>query len=404
MGDKEYHEEHEHNETSSGIGIIFSFLKIIFIVIILIFLTSCTLYAFGYVSNSRLGVVFDPVISASKSVVSLFTGKIKTTKEVLENPELISLSGGYKEPGKKTGLELENIEVVRGLSYGLLNDDLVFSTDVVVNQFPEEVKKVDVLVQCSLDDIEGMVSEGIGEEAKDKKIEVIPPAEGEDSRKKYVQCSIPKDEIDSSLKGDFNTKTARFDVTYKSSERVFLTVFIIPRDAFLGIGKYKQYSGGLNGDNAFILGAGDDKNVRNPVESEMRYRTDVEARMSFPVQPLVIGEKADLSFIFQNNIVGRGNVSVSGFKVHFPSSVVLDSCKYLDGNGVFIGNLNDANKMLNDVGKSHGYDCPVHIGTSEQIGDLIKIDDPSTGLNADLDYSLRISEEKSLQINKRKEA
>ncbi len=395
---------------SSGSGINFG--QVIPILIVFLLLGGGVyLFTIGDESGfweTKFGVKLEPVVDTTKNVVRGVGRNLQQTVRMIEGKDagIFSLEEEFTER-EKTGLELGDVKVVSGIGYNNLYDgsDLEVRSSIKVNKLPENVEKLDVNVECYFDDdTMGLVSTGRGSDEKTKKITIINPEKG-GVENINIDCLISKDDVEKFLSKDkdrvYYKSNLRFEVSYsrkrENAERVSLDIFIIQDENLC-----EEYKG--IPDEAFKkLASGEFKDYYNPVSSKMRYRGDAIAKMSFYEQPLCVDEIYKLFFQFKNNIVGRGNVSITGFKINLPVGFELRDCEYLENNGNLKTEYFDSvNKQLGgEWGESKPYYCKVYVGhgaSAGAVGDLIKLD-PYEGLTARFEYELNILKEKVIQIN-----
>lgn len=315
-----------------------------------------------------------------------------------ENAGVFSLEEEVVER-KKTGFELGDIKFIQGITYNNIytGDDIEATTIMKINEIPSEIEKIRVGFDCSLDDIKGQISVN-GNELERNFIDIINPKKG-GSEEHNINCLIPEKDIpDNFLPQVYNKKTINFDLNYlrenENAERVFLTVFIIPDEKL-----YNEYQGAP--DNAFkdlIDGVYD--NYRNIIPSNMQYESDVSAKMNFYRQPLGLNNKYDLSFQFSNNIFGKGNITVRGFRINLPDGFRFEECKFLDGNELKEEYFEEINDELNNRKESRPYSCDVFVEPSDYgEGDLIILE-KEDGITAELDFAEKISQTRDIAVTR----
>ena len=410
MGD-DNEKDSKEEKSSSGLGHFLIRVLVIVIILFFIFGLFSSLYATESSSGFFQSKLFVPLKTVFSPIGDGFSYIGKSLKSNLwdpitgQNAGFFSLEEQTVEK-KKTGFELGDIVITRGITYNNVytGDDIEATAVVKVNEFPEEMENIRVGFVCSLDDIQGQVLVNgdsiFHPEAQRNFIDATNPKKG-GSEQYNVDCLISKDKIPTDfLPQIYNKKTIRFDLDYlrdnENAERVFLTVFIIPDEKL-----YNKYKGAPN--NAFKdLMDGVYDNYRNIIPSSMQYESDVSAKMNFYRQPLGLNNKYELSFQFTNNIFGKGNVTVRGFRINLPNGFRFDSCKFLDRNELkeeYFEEIND--ELNNGRGESMKYDCDVFVEPSDYgKGELIILE-KEDGITADFGFAETISKIRDISITKK---
>ncbi len=399
----------DSKEKKSSSSIIPFLLKIFGYIVILfiIFGLFSSLYATGTNSGAlnvigvKLKPVFSPIIDVVSSIGKLFKNNVL---DWFTGEQTFSLEEQTIET-KKTGFELDDLVVTRGITYNDIytGEDIKARTVLKVNELPSEIEKITVGFECYLDDIKGQIFVNgkpiFNLEGGKDFTDIYNPKKG-GSDQYNIDCLISKDKIipNSFLPQIRNIKTIKFNLNYlrenKNAERVFLTVFIIPNEKL-----YNEYQGKSN-DAFKDLMFGIYNNYKSTIPSNMRYKSDISAIMNFDEQPLGVNNKYKLSFQFKNNIFGKGNVSVRGFKINLPDGFRFDNCEFLNGNELKKEYFNPINDELNNGrGQSAIYDCDVFVELRDYGGgeDLIMLE-KEDGITADFGFEERMSKEKDIII------